>query len=179
MTADPSKLSHQTSMEFTSLATPHVWAIEGRRMRLTEHTDYALRTLIYLGVKGDRLTPVGEVADAYGLSKNHLLKVANHLAAAGYIRTVRGNGGGLRLAKPAEAINIGAVVRITETDMNLVPCFCDPGSCRIEAGCVLRRTLNMALRAFLAELDRTTLADLVTPERPLKRLLGLDDGLDS
>ncbi len=145
-------------------------------MRLTEHTDYALRTLIYLGVSGDRLTPVGEVADAYGLSKNHLLKVANHLAAAGYVQTVRGNGGGLRLAQPAEAINIGAVVRSTETDMKLVPCFCDDGGgCRIEAGCLLRATLNSALRAFLAELDRTTLADLLRPRPMLTRLLGLDE----
>jgi Rrf2 family nitric oxide-sensitive transcriptional repressor len=143
-------------------------------MRLTEHTDYALRTLIYLGVRGDRLTPVGEVAQAYGLSKNHLLKVANHLAAAGYVQTVRGNGGGLRLAQPAEAINIGAVVRITETDLNLVPCFCEGGGCRIEAGCVLRTTLNVALRAFLAELDRTTLADLLRPRPLLGRLLGLE-----
>jgi len=143
-------------------------------MRLTEHTDYALRTLIYLGVRGDRLTPVGEVADAYGLSKNHLLKVANHLAAAGYVQTVRGNGGGLRLAQPADAINIGAVVRSTETDMNLVPCFCDGGGCRIESGCLLRATLNAALRAFLAELDRTTLADLLRPRPMLTRLLGLE-----
>ncbi len=147
-------------------------------MRLTEHTDYALRTLIYLGVRDGRLTPVGEVADAYGLSKNHLLKVANHLAAAGYIQTVRGHGGGLRLAQPAEAINIGAVVRSTETDMNLVPCFCEGGGCRIETGCVLRRTLNMALRAFMAELDRTTLADLVKPRPMLTRLLGLEDAAE-
>ncbi len=144
-------------------------------MRLTEHTDYALRTLIYLGVRADRLTPVGEVAEAYGLSKNHLLKVANQLAAAGYVRTVRGNGGGLRLALPAEAINIGAVVRGTETDMNLVPCFCEGGGCRIETGCVLRATLNAALRAFLAELDRTTLADLVRPRATLQRLLGIEE----
>jgi len=147
-------------------------------MRLTEHTDYALRTLIYLGVRDGRLTRVGEVADAYGLSKNHLLKVANHLAAAGYIQTVRGHGGGLRLAQPAEAINIGAVVRSTETDMNLVPCFCEGGGCRIETGCVLRRTLNMALRAFMAELDRTTLADLVKPRPMLTRLLGLEDAAE-
>lgn len=144
-------------------------------MRLTDHTDYALRTLIYLGVQSDRLTPVGEVAQAFGLSKNHLLKVANHLAAAGYVETVRGNGGGLRLARAADAINIGAVVRSTETDMNLVPCFCEGGGCRIETGCVLRGTLNAALRAFLAELDRTTLADLVRPKPMLKRLLGLED----
>jgi Rrf2 family nitric oxide-sensitive transcriptional repressor len=144
-------------------------------MRLTEHTDYALRTLIYLGVRADRLTPVGEVAEAYGLSKNHLLKVANQLAAAGYVQTVRGNGGGLRLAQPAEAINIGAVVRSTETDMNLAPCFCEGGGCRIESGCLLRATLNVALRAFLAELDRTTLADLIRPRPLLQRLLGLED----
>jgi Rrf2 family nitric oxide-sensitive transcriptional repressor len=148
-------------------------------MRLTEHTDYALRMLIYLGVRDDRLTSVGEVADAFGLSKNHLLKVANHLAAAGYVQTVRGRGGGLRLAQPAEAINIGAVVRATETDLNLVPCFCDGGGCRIEVGCILRATLNTALRAFMAELDRTTLGDLIRPRPLLKRLLGLEDATSS
>jgi Rrf2 family nitric oxide-sensitive transcriptional repressor len=143
-------------------------------MRLTSHTDYSLRTLIYLAVAGDRLTPVGEVATAYGLSKNHLLKVANHLASGGYIEAVRGSGGGIRLARAPADINIGQVVRHTETDMNLVECFC-PGEhgCRIETGCLLRSALRMALRAFLGVLDRYALSDLLASKPLLEELLGL------
>jgi len=143
-------------------------------MRLTSHTDYALRTLIYLGVAGDRLTPVGEVADAYRISRNHLLKVANHLSAGGYIESVRGNGGGIRLARPAADINIGQVVRTTEADMNLVECFCPGGrGCRIETGCLLRSVLRTALRAFMSVLDKYSLADLLGSKPLLEELLGL------
>jgi Rrf2 family nitric oxide-sensitive transcriptional repressor len=144
-------------------------------MRLTSHTDYSLRTLIYLGVRPDRLSSVGEVAEAYGLSKNHLMKVANHLAAGGYVQAVRGNRGGIRLARPPEEINIGAVVRYTESDMNLVECFC-PGSgagCRIESGCLLRAALRSALRAFLGVLDGYSLANLLQSRPLLEELLGV------
>lgn len=142
-------------------------------MRLTIYTDYSLRTLIYLGVRGDRLTPVGEIAKAYGISKNHLLKVANHLAAGGYVEAVRGSGGGIRLARPAADINIGQVVRHTETDMTLVECFC-PGEngCRIETACLLRSILRNALRAFLGVLDRYSLSDLMASKPLLEELLG-------
>lgn len=143
-------------------------------MRLTSHTDYSLRTLIYLGVTGDRLTPVGEVADAYRISKNHLLKIASHLAAGGYVEAVRGNGGGIRLARPAAEINIGQIVRYTETDLNLVECFCPgEGGCRIETGCLLRSVLRSALRAFLGVLDQYSLADLLGSKPLLEELLGL------
>jgi len=148
-------------------------------MRLTEHTDYALRMLIYLGVCGDRLTPAGEVADIYGLSKNHLLKVATHLTTAGFVQAVRGHGGGIRLALPPGEINIGAVVRYTETDMSIVPCFCEPGICRIEIGCLLRPALQSALNAFLSVLDGVTLADLLRPKPVLEDLFGLTRTLPS
>jgi Rrf2 family nitric oxide-sensitive transcriptional repressor len=142
-------------------------------MRLTSHTDYALRTLIYLGVSAERLTPVGEIAEAYGISKNHLLKVASHLAAGGYVTAVRGSGGGIRLAQAPAEINIGQVVRYTETDMNLVECFC-PGAngCRIQSGCLLRSALRGALRAFLEALDRYSLGDLMGSKPLLEELLG-------
>jgi Rrf2 family nitric oxide-sensitive transcriptional repressor len=144
-------------------------------MRLTSYTDYSLRTLIYLGVSPDRLTPVSEVAEAYGLSKNHLMKVANHLAAGGYVEAVRGNRGGIRLARTPAEINIGAVVRHTETDMNLVECFCPgkAGGCRIESGCLLRSALRSALRAFLGVLDGYTLANLMQSRPLLEELLGV------
>jgi Rrf2 family nitric oxide-sensitive transcriptional repressor len=144
-------------------------------MRLTSHTDYSLRTLIYLGVLPDRLASVGEVAEAYGISKNHLMKVANHLAAGGYVQAVRGNRGGIRLARPPEDINIGQVVRFTESDMNLVECFCpgSSGGCRIESGCLLRAALRSALRAFLGVLDGYSLANLLQSRPLLEELLGM------
>ena len=92
-------------------------------VRLTVYTDYSLRMLMYLAVKGDGLATIAEVADAYGISKAHLTKVAHQLGLAGYVETVRGKGGGLRLARPAERIGLGDVVRRTEPDMALVPCF--------------------------------------------------------
>jgi len=141
-------------------------------MRLTVHTDYALRMLIYLAVKDDGLATIAEIADRYAISQNHLMKVANHLGEAGFITTVRGKGGGLRLARPADRINLGAVVRRAEPDMTLVPCF-TPGdtSCRIGPACGLPPILLEAREAFLAVLDRYTIADLVHRRAGLRDLL--------
>jgi Rrf2 family nitric oxide-sensitive transcriptional repressor len=142
-------------------------------MRLTVYTDYALRLLMYLAVKNDGLATIAEVAYSYGISKNHLMKVAHQLGVAGYVDTVRGRGGGLRLAKPIETINLGDVVRHTEPDLALVPCFApDSASCTIFSSCALRGALSGALDAFLSALDGHTLADLVRSRAPLRRLLG-------
>lgn len=132
-------------------------------MRLTRYTDYALRTLLYLGLHGKELASIGEIARAYGISENHLTKVVHHLGRMGVVETLRGRGGGLRLARPPEAIVIGEVVRQTEDDLALVDCF---GSvpCAIAGACGLQRLLGEALGAFLAVLDRATLADLLRPE---------------
>jgi len=141
-------------------------------MRLTIYTDYALRLLMYLAVKNDGLATIAEVADSYGISKNHLMKVAHQLGVAGYVDTVRGRGGGLRLAKPIETINLGDVVRHTEPDLALVPCFApDSASCAIFSSCALRGALSGARDAFLSALDGHTLADLVRSRAPLRRLL--------
>lgn len=144
-------------------------------MRLTRYTDYALRTLIYVGLNEPRQSSIAEVARAYGISENHLTKVVHQLGRLGLIRTIRGRGGGLRLAKPPAEIGIGAVVRLTEEDLALVECFGE-GACAITAPCRLRRILGEALSAFLGVLDRYTLADLLGdgsgPE--LAALLGLD-----
>ena len=141
-------------------------------MRLTVYTDYALRLLMYLAVKDDGLSTIAEVSESYGISKNHLMKVAHQLGVAGYVGTVRGRGGGLRLAKPIGAINLGDVVRHTEPDMALVPCFAaDSASCAIFSGCALRGALSGARDAFLSALDGYTLADLVRSRAPLRRLL--------
>jgi Rrf2 family nitric oxide-sensitive transcriptional repressor len=145
-------------------------------LRLTIYTDYSLRLLIYLALKEDGLATIAEVARQYGVSKNHLMKVAHQLGVAGYVGTVRGRSGGLRLAKPASAIGLGEVVRHTEPDMALVPCFTEDESkevCAIERCCVLRRALDKARDGFLEVLDSYTLADLAKPRTPLRELLAI------
>lgn len=140
-------------------------------MRLTTFTDYTLRTLTYLALQPDRLVTIAEVAHAYDISANHLMKVVHQLAVAGDIVTLRGQRGGLRLAKPASEINIGVVVRRTEPDMALVTCFGDEHRCVIQGDCILQHALASALQAFLTVLDRYTLADLTAPHQALATLL--------
>jgi Rrf2 family nitric oxide-sensitive transcriptional repressor len=143
-------------------------------MRLTSYTDYALRVLIYVGLKVD-LATIAEISEAYGISRNHLVKIVHDLGGRGYLQTIRGKHGGIRLAKPALEIRVGRLVRELEEDMRLVQCF-DPASadsCQIEPACVLSHVLHGALEAFLQELDRYTLADLLVPDRSLAKLLTL------
>jgi Rrf2 family transcriptional regulator, nitric oxide-sensitive transcriptional repressor len=141
-------------------------------MRLTLWTDYALRTLIYVGVKGGRLSTIAEIAESFGVSKAHLMKVVNKLGQQGYVETVRGKGGGIRLGRPPTRISVGAVVRETEGDLAVMGCLGEPGFCRIEGCCVLRRALREATLAFLRTLDGYTLADLLAPGARLARSLG-------
>jgi Rrf2 family nitric oxide-sensitive transcriptional repressor len=142
-------------------------------MRLTVHTDYALRTLLYLGLHGERLGSIRAIAQAYDISENHLTKVVHRLGRGGFVNTVRGRGGGIRLARPPAAIRIGDVVRRTEEDMALVECFGSANTCRITADCRLRGAFDEALRAFLAVLDGYTLADLLGAPEMLADTLGL------
>ncbi len=141
-------------------------------MHLTMHTDYALRMLIHLGVNNNRLVTVSETANAYNISKNHMMKVAHRLCVEGYVVTSRGNGGGLRLAKHPSEINIGDVVRKIEGDFALVGCFqpCGPG-CVITSACLLRSALRKALEAFFHILDNYTLDDLLVTKPLLSELL--------
>lgn len=144
-------------------------------MRLTVYTDFSLRLLMFLALRGDKRSTIAEIAKAYGISKNHLMKVAYQLGLAGYVETVRGKGGGLRLARPAQDIVLGEVVRHTEPDMALVPCFePDDTSCAIFPSCTLRGALSEARDAFLSALDRRTLADLIRPRVPLQKLLSVE-----
>ena len=132
-------------------------------MELSQFTDYALRTLMFAGVESDRLCSVSEIAESYGISRNHLVKVVNRLANLGYLRTVRGRGGGLELARPAEEINVGEVVRRTEP-FDLVECFSSTQNrCGISGCCVLKGVLASAKTAFLKTLDGYSLADLLKP----------------
>lgn len=147
--------------------------LEGKRLRLTNYTDYTLRTLIYLALTTDRLVTIAEISEHYGISEAHLNKVVHQLGLAGDIETVRGKGGGLQLGRPPEAIRVGDVVRRCEPDLMLVPCFGEQGVCAIEPDCVLQKAMRGALTAFLKELNRYTLADLIASRRKLAALLGL------
>lgn len=144
-------------------------------MRLTAQTDYALRILLHaeLVTRTDptRLPSIAEVADAHAISRNHAMKVVNLLANAGLLETVRGRGGGFRLGKPAETIRLGDVVRLTEPCLSPADC----GNCLMSRTCGLAGLLNRAMDAFLAELDRHTLADAAATSR-LPAALALDMG---
>lgn len=143
-------------------------------MQLTTYTDYALRVLMYLGVESERLVTVQEIAERYGISRNHLMKVVQDLARAGFVESVRGRGGGLRLGRPAEEITLGAVVRHCEDGFALVQCLGEGGGrCVLSPSCRLRGVMGEALEAFLAVLERHTLADLVRRPAELRPLLAL------
>lgn len=141
-------------------------------MRLTVHTDYALRVLMYVAVRPEPRPTISAIAASYGISRNHLMKVVYQLGVAGYLETVRGKNGGLKLARPAGEIGLGEVVRRTEPDFALVPCF-DPvgAACAITPACRLRSALHQARAAFLKVLDSYTLADLVENRAVLDELL--------
>lgn len=130
-------------------------------MRLTNFSDYALRVLMYAAARPGELITIEETAERYGISRTHLMKVANLLTRSGYLTAVRGRSGGLRLGKAPEQIVLGDVVRATEPDFDLVECFATGGRCRITPFCRLRGVLGEALLAFVSTLDRYTLADLV------------------
>jgi len=125
-------------------------------MQLTRHTDYALRLLIYLAEIGDGQSQIATVAEAQEISRTHLMKIANELSRAGFIAAMRGRGGGIRLARPAEEINIGAVVDAMEPRCAMVDC----GSCQLVKRCSLPGALDEADRAFRAVLARYSLADI-------------------
>jgi Rrf2 family transcriptional regulator, nitric oxide-sensitive transcriptional repressor len=130
-------------------------------VRLTTMTDYALRLLMYVAHHPDRLCTIAEIAEAYDISQAHLMKITHQLGLAGFIETVRGKGGGMRLAAPPAAIKLGAVVRAIETDFALVECFGSGNRCALTDYCRLAQILTGALEGFMGYLDRYTLADLV------------------
>lgn len=140
-------------------------------MRLTTHSDYALRLLMLLALEPERLHTIEEVARRYGISRNHLMKVVQTLVNAGLLDSVRGRGGGLRLAKPAAAIGLGEVVRATEEDFALVECFDRQNNrCVVTSGCTLKSLLHQALAAFMRVLDQHTLAQVCESPAQRKRL---------
>jgi Rrf2 family nitric oxide-sensitive transcriptional repressor len=144
-------------------------------MKLTRYTDYAMRVLIHLGSRddgsGDGLSSIAEIARAYDISQNHLMKVVQDLGRAGFVETVRGRGGGIRLGRPPRVINLGELVRHTEAGFDLVDC----SSCKIAQACTLPRVLAEATRAFLSVLDNYSLADLLDHKLDLRRLFSFED----
>jgi Rrf2 family nitric oxide-sensitive transcriptional repressor len=146
-------------------------------MHLTLHTDYALRVLMHVGLKGAQLSTIAEIVAHFDISRGHVMKVVHELGRAGYLETIRGRRGGVRLARPPERITVGAVVRAMETELGVLGCLQgSAGYCRLESACILRGALRDATAAFLATLDGYTLADLVKPRRVLADLLALRAG---
>ena len=137
-------------------------------MHLTRFSEYSLRVLIYLAPDQERLVTIGEIATAYGISHQHLVKVVHNLARHGYVHTVRGKGGGVRLAKPLESVNVGELVRKTEANLNVVDC--EGTFCPIRQGCQLLTIFEEARDSFLGVLDRYTLNFLVSNKGDLDRL---------
>src|SRR6187402_2952448 len=144
-------------------------------MYITRYTDYSLRVLMYVALKGEEISTIGEIAESYDISKNHLMKVVQELNAKGYLIAVRGKNGGLRLNGRAEDINIGSLVRDTEQDLALVECFNAPQACTITPACQLKKVFATALEAFFNVLDQYTLADLLPKQKQaaLIKLLGI------
>ncbi|KPH80375.1 MULTISPECIES: Rrf2 family transcriptional regulator [Bosea] len=143
-------------------------------MRLTAHTDYGLRMLMALAVSSDRLVTIEEIADRNRISRNHLMKVAQSLVGLGLVRSVRGRGGGLTLARDPATIRMGTVARALEADMDLVACLGDePATCIFSGACRLTGVLRQALDAFFAEMDRLTLAELTQNRSELRERLAL------
>ena len=143
-------------------------------MRLTSYSDYAFRTLLHLGSHADEVVPVATIAEAFGISANHLAKVAQELTRAGFVRGHRGPAGGLELARAPDDIRLGDVLRATEPDFHLVDCFNPHGNrCPLDGACKLKDVVGQALRAFLEVFDCYTLADLLRSRGLRQRLLRL------
>ncbi|MBI5816719.1 MAG: Rrf2 family transcriptional regulator [Nitrospinae bacterium] len=135
-------------------------------MQLTRYTDYSLRVLVYLGVFPGRLVTIHEIAESYAISGNHLMKIVNKLGIWGYVHTVRGKKGGIRLARDPKEINIGDVIRHTEERFDLAECFLtESNQCPLFPSCAMENILKDGVKSFLAVLDKYTLGD-VLGDRP-------------
>lgn len=144
-------------------------------MQLTRFTDYSLRVLIYLGIRQDEWVTIRQISDAYGISRNHLMKVVSFLSSRDYLSSQRGPGGGIRLNVSPADINLAEVVVDAEGDMNLVECFRDDVVCVLTPGCRLKGVLANALQSFLETLNEHSLEDIIEPREELARLLGIPE----
>lgn len=142
-------------------------------MQLTLFTDYALRTLVFLTLQPEQhLSTITEVADRFSISRNHVVKIVHQLGMKGYIDTIRGKHGGIRLARARAEINLGDLI----ADMENMSCLmdCQREGCRLSPGCRFQSIMRKAMRAFMAVLAEFTLADLVRDEERMCDLLGLE-----
>jgi len=141
-------------------------------MKLTSFSDYTLRVLMFLALERGRLATIPEIASAYAISENHLTKVVHQLVRQGVVESVRGKGGGIRLARSPEEIRLGEIVRASEGAAPIVECLADePSTCRIVPACRLAAVLVEAFAALYATLDRYTLDDLISDPKPLRAIL--------
>jgi Rrf2 family transcriptional regulator, nitric oxide-sensitive transcriptional repressor len=148
-------------------------------MQLTYYTDYSLRVLMYLAVQGERMVNISEIAERYGVSRNHLVKVVHNLARGGFIKSYRGKGGGIKLARNPEQINVGEVVRYTEGPPKPVECFdAERNRCIITNACGLAEVIAEACDSFFATLDHYSLADLLKRRSRLAKILSAPIGLN-
>lgn len=138
-------------------------------MRLTTHTDFALRTLMYLATTGERAT-AAQVAQLYGVSTNHMAKVVNQLARLGYVRSIRGIGGGIELAKQPRDVRLGEIIEAFEGNMHLLDCVETENVCAIQSFCKLKGVLAEAEQVQLAFLNKVTLADVTPTTRQFRRI---------
>jgi Rrf2 family transcriptional regulator, nitric oxide-sensitive transcriptional repressor len=150
----------------------HIIFQQEANMRLTRYTDYSLRVLMYAAARGDQVSTIAEISSAYSISRDHLMKVVQELGRAGYLRNVRGRFGGILLARPANEIVVGEVVRHMEPDFELVDC----GNCVISSLCILTGKIREALNAFMAVLDNCTLEDLLKRRGELLQLFTIESG---
>lgn len=141
-------------------------------MRMTSFTDYSLRVLIFLALKGDERSSVAEIADKYHVSKNHLVKVVHNLSKLGFVTSFKGKGGGLILAIPSHELNLGKLISALEGRSNLLECFSDSGACVINPVCSLKVILQKAEREFFKSLETYTLEDLVRNKSKLRLHIG-------
>lgn len=145
-------------------------------MRLTNFTNYALRMLQYAAIRGDKISRVPDIAMVHRASVHHMIKVASLLGREGYLETIRGRSGGVRLARPPEDITVGEVVRITEAPLELAECFNpETNTCPLIGACNLSRTWHRALEAFLDVLDNITIADIASNRGELLGRLNLTE----
>ncbi len=142
-------------------------------MKLTDYTDYSLRVLIYAAVHPNEPITIQQISDAFGIPKNHLVKIVQNLGHKGFLLTMRGRSGGIRLGRPAAQINLKDVVCATEPDFGMVECFRDGNRCVITQACGLTGVLQQALEAYLDVLDGYTLQDLVNKPAAINRSLSL------
>ncbi len=141
-------------------------------MKLTQYSNYDLRTLMFANLHADRLCQCQEVADAFQISKSHLVKCVHQLGQWGFVHSVRGRNGGFRLARPAHEITVGAVIRKTEDTLDLVECFnSETNSCPLITGCKLNQLLTRAMAGFMAEMDQVTIEDITANQKQLLALL--------